>query len=1006
MQKIEIKDLKNLSWKSWFMIITMLLAAGLGGGTVNVMMNVQGEVAMIKDSLQHTINSTFYGLQKPASYIVSVVTSGATTYYCMQNGTTGALDFWSTNASAVIERCSTANTTIYFKEGQYAINNLLPVNQSNMHFIGSGWSTQFTIGTGGGFNISSTSALTDISFENIRWMDASGGTGAGTSAYGITSAMPAQMRISHFKFSGNRVDYFRKAGTIFLDLVNLEVSTIENNFFFHTTTAFIQLSAYRYECGNNKVFDNVFYFGYDVASENAIRLTSDNGNSTFYSIVAHIYSWGNQFYGEAYGGTAIAWRINVTADYGTVYGLNSQGDRYETVMPLYSVGRSTSYKSYEHLFSGNHIYSNDDNVISFYLNTYTRSTVIDNNIFRLSGSNVSGLDDDWSPSGAAAYPFPNEFTNNKIYDTDMILNASYATRVYGNTNINPIGYVANWKATDSSISPFQGYASTFTNETTYTVRTCPVYFKVTGGTGVNITVSDADGNAYVNGATTPFEILMPIDTRITCVFASSPSVVAIFDGVAVDTTNPKMSYHYLVYTDGTYTYMKNGTTGMVDFYSTNSTLVINAALGNLTVGRTWKEKVTLKGNFSGLSQIQVPSYTEIEVQGLLKAKALLNTHLIFADLKNDIEIHGGDIDGYGWNQTSDTDTMLFSNCTRIAIHDCKIGGAHRVTVDGESVEFENTSDSSVSHCNFYTYPGAYDHIKLTTGSTRNVIANNVINGAGGNNSNAIQIAGATVSCTWNTIIGNQITSPAISGSWLACGIKVHSGTDNTIEGNTVSYAKSAGIDLLENASRNIVIGNNINATSYCLLIGNVTSVDQAVSNVFQNNLCIMNSQAGTSYGVYIQDNAISTRVLGNVFIGGSGTETAIYVSGLANLTKVKDNDVSDSLIGTKFLDYASNSVFVDNAGYNPCGYIANPVSGVYLTDSGSGAMANATTYTVSESPKLLTINNGTIIALYIDGQITIGSTAGITARVTLRLEPNQTVQIVWSSAPQIKVFGQ
>jgi len=40
-------------------------------------------------------------LQKSASYIISTVTSGGTTYYCMQNGTTGTLDFWSTNASKV-----------------------------------------------------------------------------------------------------------------------------------------------------------------------------------------------------------------------------------------------------------------------------------------------------------------------------------------------------------------------------------------------------------------------------------------------------------------------------------------------------------------------------------------------------------------------------------------------------------------------------------------------------------------------------------------------------------------------------------------------------------------------------------------------------------------------------------------------------------------------------------------------------------------------------------------
>jgi len=110
MQKIEIKDLKNLSWKSWFMLVTLLLAAGLGGGTVNVMMNVQGEVAMIKDSLQHEINSTFYGLQSPYNYVVSVVKSGATTYYTLQNGTDGTLQWYSTNKTA-LHVAATGNLT-------------------------------------------------------------------------------------------------------------------------------------------------------------------------------------------------------------------------------------------------------------------------------------------------------------------------------------------------------------------------------------------------------------------------------------------------------------------------------------------------------------------------------------------------------------------------------------------------------------------------------------------------------------------------------------------------------------------------------------------------------------------------------------------------------------------------------------------------------------------------------------------------------------------------------
>jgi len=485
------------------------------------------------------VTEKWYTPSQEASYVVGLYNS---THYFLQNHTGYGLaayegyEFLSTNASAVIESCSTANTTIYFKEGQYAINNLLPVNQSGMRFIGSGWGTQFTIGTTGGFNISNTAALNDISFENIRWIDASGGSGAGTSAYGITSAMPAQMRISHFKFSGNRVDYFRKAGTIFLDLVNLEVSTIENNYFYRTTTAFIQLSAYLYECGNVWFNKNVFYFGYDAANENAIRITVNNGNSTFQSVVSNVFSHNNQWYAEAsYDNSAVAWNLTLIGSYTKISSLDCQGDRYEhPATVLISTGVSSSYASDRHYFSGNDIYNTVDDSILFQLKDWTREVTIENNRIDMTGSNVSALKDYNTPSGAN-WTLVNKFVNNRLGTTSIFVNGSYGTVVYGNMNYNPIGYVANWKATESTVSPYNGYAATFTNLTTYTVRTCPIQFNVTGGTGingaegVNITICDANNYAFINNASSLYWFYMPIGYTITCVYASVPTAVVIFD---------------------------------------------------------------------------------------------------------------------------------------------------------------------------------------------------------------------------------------------------------------------------------------------------------------------------------------------------------------------------------------------------------------------------------------------------------------------------------------------
>jgi len=126
-KKVGVKD---MSWKAWFMIVTIISAAAVASFYgVNVTMNIDlaNRVGSLEGMLSHTINSTFYALQKQASYIISTVTSGATTYYCMQNGTTGKLDFWSTNASAITNAATGngtySNITVLLKAGTYLLQN-------------------------------------------------------------------------------------------------------------------------------------------------------------------------------------------------------------------------------------------------------------------------------------------------------------------------------------------------------------------------------------------------------------------------------------------------------------------------------------------------------------------------------------------------------------------------------------------------------------------------------------------------------------------------------------------------------------------------------------------------------------------------------------------------------------------------------------------------------------------------------------------------------------------
>jgi hypothetical protein len=75
---------------------------------------------------------------------------------------------------------------------------------------------------------------------------------------------------------------------------------------------------------------------------------------------------------------------------------------------------------------------------------------------------------------------------------------------------------------------------------------------------------------------------------------------------------------YVIFTDGTNVYARNGNTGEIEFSGADASIVINNALNVLTPGRTWIEKVVLRGSFTlnktvgQTYAIQIPSYTELD----------------------------------------------------------------------------------------------------------------------------------------------------------------------------------------------------------------------------------------------------------------------------------------------------------------------------------------------------------------------------------------------------------
>ena len=131
---------------------------------------------------------------------------------------------------------------------------------------------------------------------------------------------------------------------------------------------------------------------------------------------------------------------------------------------------------------------------------------------------------------------------------------------------------------------------------------------------------------------------------------------------------------YVIYKSGTTYYAQNGQTGVNDYSGTVAVTVIQSALNNLTAGRTWKEKVVLKGGdyiFSSTS-LDIPSYTVLDMSQA-KISGFTVPAISVTGTKNDIEISGGILIS-GGVPTSVGFIATQAQVTYLSIHDIYMEG--------------------------------------------------------------------------------------------------------------------------------------------------------------------------------------------------------------------------------------------------------------------------------------------------------------------------------------------
>lgn len=134
---------------------------------------------------------------------------------------------------------------------------------------------------------------------------------------------------------------------------------------------------------------------------------------------------------------------------------------------------------------------------------------------------------------------------------------------------------------------------------------------------------------------------------------SAGNATTLSRGDHIHGTPPKdiIPVSYIIYQEKNIIYAKSCMSGKRDYSGivTDVTTTIQNAINNLTIGRTWKEKVTVKGSYIVNDTIKIPSYTALDIQGKLSLGKDVNLFesKSLTDESKYVEITGGFLDGVG-----------------------------------------------------------------------------------------------------------------------------------------------------------------------------------------------------------------------------------------------------------------------------------------------------------------------------------------------------------------------
>jgi hypothetical protein len=409
-------------------------------------------------------------------------------------------------------------------------------------------------------------------------------------------------------------------------------------------------------------------------------------------------------------------------------------------------------------------------------------------------------------------------------------------------------------------------------------------------------------------------------------------------------------------------YAKNGSTQKIDFSGTTATTVINSALSNLPVGRTWKETVKLKGNFTITTNLLPKNYTIIDASESKLTLAsgsgddVYDAIIDIAPEIHDVDIIGGIFEGNSIGQTSwhILIRMMGGNST---LSKAKLNDSKGDCIFSRA-PYNKVFENIISNCQDTGI--VMGGLKTSTSSMYGKGYKNILI----NNSVALDISNDADYVTYedNTIINT--TNNGISITYTANGIRMpwHAKilNNNIINAGTNISGKS-GINVVYAGAEDILIeGNTLNNSARIGIISlsQVKLINNYVKNSFHHGISLDTG----SNGSLIDGNEVLNSGMGlaNAYSGIAITAWKVTISnnkvydnqssktqyrGIQEVTgsnqnRIVDNDMGDTSGGAKILTLGTNTVQRDN--YNVAGYAYGSLANAPTAFGGGDTYYNST----------------------------------------------------------------